>query len=150
MEEERLLRREAQAKRHRRQLTVLVSLCAALILVSTLEAVLLANPEGFRIWRELNPEETTAGYSAFILTRYFLDVFLPVALALYTYFTIARFGTPLTYRLIWGAIIAASAIYKFFSFQTASAFWYMALVLMAALFLVVINIHRLEIVPEET
>jgi len=56
----------------------------------------------------------------------------------------------LTYRLIWGAIIAASAIYKFFSFQTASAFWYMALVLMAALFLVVINIHRLEIVPEET
>ena len=55
MEEERLLRREAQAKRHRRQLTVLVSLCAALILVSTLEAVLLANPEGFRIWRELNP-----------------------------------------------------------------------------------------------
>ncbi len=150
MREEGLLRQKVKEKRHSRQLTILISLCAALIVVSTLETVMLANPEGFRIWHEFNPEATAADYSAFILTRYLLEVFMPVALALYTYFTVSHFGTPLTYRLIWGAIIAVSAVHKFLMFQTASAFWYMALVLLAALFLVVINIHRFEQVPRET
>jgi hypothetical protein len=147
MRGERFLRDEARKKRHNRQLTVLISLCAVLILVSTVEVVLFANPEGYRVWLELNPETTTAEYSAFILTRYLLDIFVPVALALYTYFTISRLGTPMTYRLIWGAIIAVTAGYKLFTFQTASPFWYLTLVLLAALFLVVINIHRLESVP---
>ena len=112
-----------------------------------METVLFANPEGYRVWLELNPESTTAEYSAFILTRYLLDIFVPVALALYTYFSISRLGTPLTYRLIWGAIIAVTTGYKFLTYQTASAFWYLTLVLLVALFLVVINIHRFELVP---
>ncbi len=147
MREERLLRRKAVEKRHNRQLTVLISFCAALILVATVETVMFANPEGYRTWLELNPETTTAEYSTFILTRYLIDIFVPVALALYTYFSIWRFGTPMTYRLIWGAIIALTGGYKFLTFQTASVFWYLTLVLLAALFLVVINIHRLESVP---
>ncbi|MGI6507691.1 MAG: hypothetical protein ACOX4A_04810 [Saccharofermentanales bacterium] len=147
MRGERLPRQKAKEKRHNRQLTVLISLCAALILVATVETVLFANPEGYRVWLELNPESTTAEYSAFILTRYLLDIFVPVALALYTYFSISRLGTPLTYRLIWGAIIAVTTGYKFLTYQTASAFWYLTLVLLVALFLVVINIHRFELVP---
>lgn len=149
MRDERLLRREAKEKRHNRQLTVLVSFCAALIVVSTLETVMFANPEGYRVWLEINPEATTAEYSAFVLTRYLLDIFLPVALALYTYFAISRLGTPLTYRLVWGAIIVVAIVYKFITFQTASVFWYLTLVLLAALFFVVINIHRFELVPLE-
>ncbi len=147
MRGERFLRNEARKRRHNRQLTVLISLCAALILVSTVEVVMFANPEGYRVWLELNPETTTAEYSAFVLTRYLLDIFMPVALALYTYFSISRFGTPMTYRLIWGAIVVVTAGYKFLTFQTASVFWYLTLVLLGALFLVVINIHRLESVP---
>jgi hypothetical protein len=49
--------------------------------------------------------------------------------------------------LIWGAIIAVTTGYKFLTYQTASAFWYLTLVLLVALFLVVINIHRFELVP---
>ncbi|MBP6137062.1 MAG: hypothetical protein KA485_00950 [Clostridia bacterium] len=147
MREERLLHRKEGEKRHNRQLTVLISFCAALIIVATVETALFANPEGYLAWLEINPETTTAEYSAFILTRYLLDIFVPVALALYTYFSIRRLGTPTTYRLIWGAIIAVTAGYKFLTFQTASVFWYLTLVLLAALFLVVINIHRLESVP---
>jgi hypothetical protein len=147
MRDERLFRQEASKKRHNRQLTILISLCAALIIVSTVEIAMLANPEGYRVWLEFNPGTTPADYSAFMLTRYLLDIFVPVALALYTYFSISRLGTPMTYRLIWGAIVALTTGYKLLAFQTASVFWYVTLVLLAALFLVVINIHRFESVP---
>ena len=81
MRDERLFRQEARKKRHNRQLTILISLCAALIIVSTVEIAMLANPEGYRVWLEFNPGTTPADYSAYRYCSYFV----PVALALYTY-----------------------------------------------------------------
>ena len=129
MREERLLHRKEGEKRHNRQLTVLISFCAALIIVATVETALFANPEGYLAWLEINPETTTAEYSAFILTRYLLDIFVPVALALYTYFSIRRLGTPTTYRLIWGDYRGDGRLSPL-TFQTV-VFWYLTLVLLA-------------------
>lgn len=138
------VRQDKAGHRHSRQLTVLISLCSGLILLASLEATLLAGPDAFGLWRELFPQAGSSDYSAFILTRFLFDILVPVALSLYTYLTIRRMGTPATYRLIWGAVILITAMWKFLTFETSSPVWYLTLLLWAALFLVVINIHRLR------
>ena len=144
MREEPRLRSQAGKQRHRRQLTVLIAFCAALIIIAALEAALLAGPEAFKIWQELFPETGAGDYSAFILTRFLLDVLVPVSLSLYTYFTIDKFGTPRTYRIVWGGVVLSSAMWKFLALETSSLIWYLVLALWAGLFLIVINIHRLK------
>lgn len=144
MQEARRLQQDKARHRHSRQLTVLISLCAALVILASLEAALLAGPEAFQAWQEFFPQAGTDDYSAFILTRFLLDILVPAALSLYTYFTIKTIGTPFTYRLIWGAVILITAMWKFLTFETSSPAWYLALLLLAGLFLVVINIHRLR------
>lgn len=143
-EEERLHLRKKRIERHSRQLTVLVSLCAFIVIVATLEVLRFANAEGFRIWKMLNPEGTASEYSAMLLISYLVDILIPAGLAIYTYFSIARLGTPRTYRLVWGAIIFLATVRKVLTMRTQSVFWYVVLLFWVALFLVVINIHRLE------
>ena len=89
MRGERLPRQKAKEKRHNRQLTVLISLCAALILVATVETVLFANPEGYRVWLELNPESTTAEYSALFL-RVICSTSLCLSHSLFTHISVFR------------------------------------------------------------
>lgn len=130
--------------RHGRQLTVLLSLCAALVVVASLEAIILLGPVAYQVWQEMFPAGSPGDFAAFLLTRFFFDILVPVSLALYSYFTIRRLGTPASYRLIWGAVVLMSAIWKFLTFETASPAWYLTLLLWIGLFLVVINIRRLE------
>lgn len=143
MQEARHVQQDKGGHRHSRQLTVLISFCAGLVLLASLEAVLLAEPDAFQLWQELFPQAASGDYPAFILTRFLFDILVPVALSLYTYFTIRTLGTPVTYRLIWGAVILLTAMWKFLTFETSSPVWYLTLLLWAGLFLVVINIHRL-------
>ncbi|NLZ67170.1 MAG: hypothetical protein GX910_05960 [Clostridiaceae bacterium] len=142
--EERLHLRKKRIERHGRQLTVMVTLCAFIVVVSTLEVLMLANAEGFRIWKMLNPEGTAAEYSAMLLVSYLVDILIPAGIAIYTYFSIARLGTPRTYRLVWGAIVFLATARKVLTMRTQSVFWYVSLLFWGILFLVVINIHRLE------
>ncbi|HHU07041.1 MAG TPA: hypothetical protein GXZ59_01715 [Clostridiaceae bacterium] len=139
--------------RHRRQLTALLSVSAALIVLATLEALILANPEAYQFWLTLYPAGTAADYSSIVLSIFLVDIVVPVTISLYTFFTIRKYSTPLLYRLIWGAIIFLAGIRRLLMFQTKSILWFLALALWGALFLIVINIHRLETVPgdyEET
>ncbi|NMA17560.1 MAG: hypothetical protein GX939_02170 [Clostridiaceae bacterium] len=142
--EEQLHLRKKRIERHGRQLTVLVSLCAFIVIVATLEVLRFANAEGFHVWKMLNPEGTAAEYSAMLLISYLVDILIPAGLAIYTYFSIARLGTPRTYRLVWGAIILLAIVRKVLTMRTQSVFWYVSLLFWGALFLVVISIHRLE------
>jgi len=145
--EEQLHLRKKRIERHGRQLTVLVSPCAFIVIVATLEVLRFANAEGFCVWKMLNPEGTAAEYSAMLLISYLVDILIPAGLAIYTYFSIAsiaRLGTPRTYRLVWGAIILLAIVRKVLTMRTHSVFWYVSLLFWGVLFLVVINIHRLE------
>lgn len=144
MQEARQVKLDEARRRHSRQLTVLISLCAGLVLLASLEAALLTGPDAFKLWQDLFPEAGSGDYSAFILTRFLLDILIPVSLSLYTYFTIRKMGTPPAYRLIWGAVILIAAMWKLLAFDTSSPAWYLTLLLWAGLFLVVINIHRLK------
>ncbi len=137
--------RKMQKNKHRRQLTVLLTLCAALIIVSSLEALILANPEAYQLWLSINPEATSAEYSSLVLAIFLVDILVPVSLALYTFLSIKRLGTPPLYRLIWGAIVFLAGIRRLLMFQTQSFLWYLALALWLLLFLMVVNIHRLEL-----
>lgn len=137
-------RRGVRHLRHKRQLTVLLSICAALVVIAALEAVLIAGPEAYDIWRNLFPDATAGDYSAFVLTRFLFDLIVPVSLSLYTFFTIDKFGTPPVYRFVWGAVILVALMWKLLSFDTSSPFWYTTIALMAGLFFTAINIHRLE------
>ncbi|MDD2427130.1 MAG: hypothetical protein PHR78_03245 [Eubacteriales bacterium] len=132
-------------QKHKRQLTVLLSLCAALIVVAAVEAVILANPEAYQFWLTLYPEGGTAEYSSIVLSIFLVDIVVPAGLALYTFFSINKLGTPPMYRLIWGAIVFLAGIRRLLRFQTESILWYLALALWAVLFLVVINIHRMQL-----
>ena len=123
---------------------MLVSPCAFIVIVATLEVLRFANAEGFCVWKMLNPEGTAAEYSAMLLISYLVDILIPAGLAIYTYFSIARLGTPRTYRLVWGTIIFLATVRKVLTMRTQSVFWYVSLLFWGALFLVVINIHRLE------
>lgn len=125
-----------------RPLTLLLSFCAALIILPALEALTLASPEGFSAWQTLVQEANPADYSSFILTRFLLDILVPATLALYTFLTVRKLGTPPLYRLIWGGLIFITAMWKFLTFETSSPLWYLTLALWAGLFLVVINFHR--------
>ncbi len=127
-----------------RQLTPLLSLCAGLIVVSALEAVILSNPEAYQFWLSLYPQGNAAEYSALILARFLIDIIVPLSLALYSFFLLDKFGTPPLYRLIWGAIVFLAAVNKFLLLQSGSILWYLALLLWLMLFLTVINIHRLK------
>ena len=128
----------------RRQLTILIAWCAAHVVLAALTAVLLARPEAYRTWQELSAQGSPADYSALLLTRFVWEIFVPVALALYSYFTLERLGTPPLYRLIWGLVVFTSALWKLLTFETYSPFWYLSLALWLGLLLTVINIHRLE------
>ncbi len=138
------VQQKTDRNRHKRQLTVLLSFCAALIVVATLEALIMANPEAYRFWLTLYREGNTADYSSIVLSLFLLDIVIPVSLSLYTFISIKKLGTPPLYRLIWGAIVFLAGVRRLLMFQTQSILWYLALVLWAILFLVVINIHRLE------
>lgn len=128
---------------YKRPLTVLLVWSAAQILLASLEALLLAGPQGYELWKQLVPEATAAQYSAFILTRFLTDILVPLTLSLYTYFTIHKLGTPPLYRLVWGSIVFLGAMWKCLTLETSSPFWYLSLILWAGLFLTVINIQRL-------
>ena len=148
MEEQMRHRRELK-QRHKRQLTVLIAWCAALVVIAAIEVALLIGPEGFQVWKELFPQATPGDYSAFVLTRFLFDLMVPVSLSLYTYFTIEKIGTPPVYRLIWGAVILIAVMWKLLRFDTSSPFWYTTIALMVGLFFTVINLHRLERTHEE-
>lgn len=137
--------RKKQRNKHRRQLTVLLALCAALIIVASLEALVLANPEAYKLWLSINPEGSASEYSSLVLAVFIVDILVPVSLALYTFFSIKKLGTPPLYRLIWGAIVFLAGIRRLLMFQIESLLWYLALALWLLLFLIVINIHRLEL-----
>ncbi len=127
-----------------RQLTVLIAWCAGQVVLATLTTLLLARPEAYRAWQEVSAQGGPGDYSALILTRFVWEILVPVALALYSYFTIEKLGTPPLYRLIWGLVVFTSALWKLLTFETYSPFWYLSLILWLGLFLTVINIHRLE------
>ena len=141
------VQQKAERNKHRRQLTVLLSSCAALIVAATLETLILANPEAYQAWLTLYPEGNTADYSSIVLSLFLVNIVVPVSLSLYTFFSIKKLGTPPLYRLIWGAIVVLAGVRRLLMFQTQSILWYLTLALWAILFLVVINIHRLETVP---
>ena len=137
--------RKKQRNKHRRQLTVLLALCAALIIVASLEALVLANPEAYKLWLSINSEGSASEYSSLVLAVFIVDILVPVSLALYTFFSIKKLGTPPLYRLIWGAIVFLAGIRRLLMFQIESLLWYLALALWLLLFLIVVNIHRLEL-----
>ena len=74
-------RRELK-QRHKRQLTVLIAWCAALVVIAAIEVALLIGPEGFQVWKELFPQATPGDYYAYVLTRFHLDLMVPVSLTL--------------------------------------------------------------------
>lgn len=127
-----------------RPVTLLISLCAVLITLSALDALFLASPDGFLAWQTLYPQTVAADYSAFLLTRFLLDILVPAALALYTFLTIRKLGIPSLYRLVWGALIFVAAMWKILALETSSPLWYLSLALWLGLFLIVINLHRFE------
>lgn len=96
------VQQKTDRNKHKRQLTVLLSFCAALIVLATLEALILANPEAYQFWLTLYPEGNTADYSSIVLSLFLVDIVIPVSLSLYTFISIKKLGTPPLYRLIWG------------------------------------------------
>ena len=105
----------------------------------------MANPEAYKLWLSINPEGSASEYSSLVLAVFIVDILVPVSLALYTFFSIKKLGTPPLYRLIWGAIVFLAGIRRLLMFQIESLLWYLALALWLLLFLIVVNIHRLEL-----
>lgn len=132
-----------QMAAHKRPLTILLAWSAGHIVLASLEAILLAGPDGLALWQDLFPGTGSSDYTAFVLTRFLADILVPLSLSLYTYLTIHKLGTPPLYRMVWGAIVFLGAMWKFLTFETSSPFWYLSLILWTGLFLTVINIQHL-------
>ncbi|MDI9471968.1 MAG: hypothetical protein GX260_02220 [Tissierellia bacterium] len=128
----------------RRAMIILLLLCAALVMLLSLEVLFLVKDADF--YSNFQARQSGATFSDYLNARlfmYFIQIVPIMSVALYTFFLAQRMGTPPAYRLIWGLLLGASALLRLLQTTLMMPVSLGILAVYIALILVVINIHRL-------
>lgn len=118
-----------------------------IIILSSLEALINAKSlEAFKIYQEVFPEHNIQDYLSFIVLNYIFNIFEPIVLSLFLYFTRNRLKPNKLYGIVFGGMIGIKLLNKFLTFNIGSIFYY---ILLALYILLLISTVRYSTKREE-
>lgn len=114
-----------------------------IILLSSLEALMLAKSrEIFEAYQINNQGTNFSNYISLVIVNFLSNIFEPMLISLFTFFTYKKFGINKVYKIVFGIIILLKIINLILKFQLASIFYYLILIFYIIFFIIIITAPR--------
>lgn len=134
---------ELEKKREKFLLRVL-TLTSLIILLLSLEALMMAKDiEVYRQILDKKPGLSFDEYINAIIFNLFIRVLSPIAISLYTFFTVKKFGVGFSYKLFFGGMTLIEIVNLIFQFRTGSVFYYLVIGLNVILLFIIAREERM-------
>lgn len=116
----------------------LLIIASLIIIFSSIEALMLAKSRDFfEAYLQNNPNTDFDEYIGLVIINFFGNIFEPLLISLFTFFTYKKFGITKVYKIVFGIIVLLKIINIVLKFQLTSIFYYLILVFYI-LFLIII------------
>lgn len=113
---------------------------ALIILVSSMEALMLAKSTEFlNAFLKNNPGSSQGEYLNVIIITFLSAIFEPVIISIYTFATYKKLGIKKIYKFIFAAILALRLFNTIISFRLNSIFYYILIILYILLIICVMK-----------
>lgn len=132
-----------RSKKYAKFLKIILIICLALSINFSIETMMYAKDyEVFSNLQKINPEMAYGDYLNALIFNLFIKLINPIAISLYTFFTIDKYGINFFYKLFFGGMTLISIVNLFFEFSLHSVFYYLGLILNIILLIVILRQER--------
>lgn len=119
-------------------INIMLSLTVAIIIFSSIEALMLAkSKEIYDAYLMANPNFTSQDFINFVLIGFISNIFEPIVISLYSFFTYKKYRFNRIYKFVFCTIILIKMINIAFKFAVSSIFYFILLILYALLFMTI-------------
>lgn len=110
-------------------------LTLAIIFVSSMEALMMAkSKEIFEAYMSESANHTSSDYISYVLLGFISNIFEPIIISLYTFFTYKKYKVNNIYKFVFCSVIFVKMLNIALKLHLASIFYFILLVLYAILF----------------
>lgn len=111
-----------------------------MIIVASLEAFILAKSKDLLdIYLEIHPKDSPNDYLNTVIINFLINIFEPILISLYTFFTYKKYGIAPVFKFIFGGIILVRLINIGLKMNFESIFYYLLIILYIIFFILIIN-----------
>ena len=108
----------------------LVIITILIVLVASSEAFIMAkSKELMEMYLNISKDKTPNDYLSLVMFNYFMNVFEPIAITVFTFFSHKKYGISSLYKIIFSAIIGLRIFNILLKFETSSLFYYLIIIL---------------------
>jgi len=101
-----------------------------IILVASSEAFIMAkSKELMETFLNISKDKTPNDYLSLVMFNYFMNIFEPIAITLFSFFSHKKHGISSLYKIIFSAIIGLRLFNIILKFETSSLFYYLMIIL---------------------
>ncbi|NLW52549.1 MAG: hypothetical protein GXY87_04200 [Tissierellia bacterium] len=127
-------------KQDNRIINRILIIAALIIFVASLEAFMLAkSSELLDIYMKINPGDTQNDYVNVVLINFLLNIFEPILISIYVFFTYRKYGANKLFRFIFGGIVFIRLANIVLRFNYGSIFYYLLVILYILFFVVIVT-----------
>ena len=111
-----------------------------IIIVASLEAFILAKSKDLLdIYLGIHPKDSPNDYLNTVIINFLINIFEPILISLYTFFTYKKYGIAPVFKFIFGGIILVRLINIGLKMNFESIFYYLLIILYIIFFILIIN-----------